>query len=228
MPRAGGRGCRAQGPGASMPLAGQASAVLAVYGQRDVAGPNPRGRLRPGPIWRCAACRRAAAPRVVYARSMRGLRDGQLAPPESPSGTDGCGCVPVTGPGRESGWCRARRTAAGHRSRPCAAGNLFFRSARRLRRFPGRAAPPFETCRLGRQTSTPGQTCCEGVGLCRQQSPAPAATAARRCTIRWKKAHRRDGPGSAAPTRAAQPGTRGHASRGAKRNSGTTGISPSP
>jgi hypothetical protein len=82
------------------------------------AASRARARLGPGPIWRCAACRRAAVPRVVYAGGMGGLQDGRLALLENPSGTDGCGCVPVTGPGRESGWCRAWcRAASGHEGR---------------------------------------------------------------------------------------------------------------
>jgi hypothetical protein len=183
----------------------------------------------PGPIWLCAAWRRAAAPRVVYAGSMSGSEGwpaGTRAAPKD--GERGCG--PVTVPGRESGRCRARRRAQQVTTAAAAW------SADGSHSFvppvgsedPGHAVPPFETCRLGRRTSTPGQTCWGGVGSCRQLLPAPAATAARRYTIRWKKAHRRGGPGSVAPARPARPGTRGRVSHGAKRNSGTTGISPSP
>jgi len=38
------------------------------------------------PIWRCAACRRAAVPRVVYAGNMRGLQAGRPAPPGAKRG----------------------------------------------------------------------------------------------------------------------------------------------
>jgi len=85
---------------------------------------------------------------------------------------------------------------------------------------------PFDARRVEPRTSMRVRTCWGGVDSC-QYLPAPARAVSRPIG-RPKKGHPRGGPGSVVPARPARPGIHGPVSRGARRNSGTTGISHSP